>query len=38
MQDFKKSLVWQRGHALTLKLYDVTATFPATGFTASRAK
>jgi hypothetical protein len=28
MQDFKKPLVWQKAHELTLRLYELTATFP----------
>ncbi len=28
MQDFKKLKVWQRGHALTLRLYRATSGFP----------
>jgi len=28
MQDFKKLLVWQKSHALTLQVYAVTAEFP----------
>ena len=28
MQDFRKLLVWQKGHQLNLKLYEVSATFP----------
>jgi four helix bundle protein len=28
MQDFKKLLVWQEGHALTLAVYAVTVQFP----------
>ena len=28
MKDFKKLLVWQKAHALTLRLYKVTETFP----------
>jgi four helix bundle protein len=27
MQDFKKLLVWQKAHELTLRLYGLTATF-----------
>jgi len=29
MQDFKKLLVWQRGHKFALQIYGVTKTFPA---------
>jgi four helix bundle protein len=28
MQDFKKLVVWQKAHLLTLAIYKVTATFP----------
>lgn len=28
MQDFRKLLVWQKGHQLNLKLYQATAAFP----------
>jgi four helix bundle protein len=28
MQDFKKLLVWQRSHELTLRIYEVTASYP----------
>ena len=28
MQDFRKLMVWQKSHALTLRVYAVTATFP----------
>ena len=28
MQDFRKLLVWQKGHALTLEVYRFTQTFP----------
>ena len=28
MRDFKKIMVWQKSHELTLRLYKVTATFP----------
>jgi four helix bundle protein len=28
MKDFKKILVWQKAHALTLRVYQVTASFP----------
>ena len=30
MQDFRKLLVWGKAHQLTLSLYQVTTTFPAT--------
>ena len=29
MQDFKKLEVWQKSHALTLKVYQLTHPFPA---------
>ena len=29
MQDFKNLLVWKRSHALTIELYSVTKSFPA---------
>lgn len=29
MRDFKKLLVWQRSHALTLKIYKITIQFPS---------
>jgi four helix bundle protein len=29
MQDFKKLAVWQRAHALTLKVYEVSGGFPS---------
>lgn len=29
MQDFKKLKVWQKSHALTLKVYELTYRFPA---------
>jgi len=29
MQDFRKLEVWQRSHALTLKVYELTRSFPA---------
>ena len=28
MQDFKKLVVWQHAHALTLRLYELSGTFP----------
>ncbi len=28
MKDFKKLQVWEKSHALVLKIYKVTATFP----------
>lgn len=28
MQDFKKLVVWQKSHALTLRVYEATANFP----------
>lgn len=28
MQDFRKLIVWQKSHALTRRVYAVTATFP----------
>ena len=28
MQDFKKFLVWQKSHSLTLKIYSVSKIFP----------
>lgn len=28
MKDFRKLLVWERAHQLTLAIYQVTATFP----------
>jgi len=28
MQDFKKLLVWQKSHSLTLKIYSVSKIFP----------
>jgi four helix bundle protein len=28
MQDFKKLIVWQKSHALTLRVYEATANFP----------
>jgi four helix bundle protein len=28
MQDFRKLTVWKRSHELTLRLYELTATFP----------
>ena len=28
MRDFKKLIVWQRSHQLTLKIYGVTSKFP----------
>ena len=28
MQDFRKLLVWEKGHALTLAIYKATARFP----------
>ncbi len=28
MKDFKKIMVWQKAHALTLRVYQVTASFP----------
>ena len=28
MQDFKKLIVWQKGHAMTLEVYKLTAKFP----------
>jgi four helix bundle protein len=28
MQDFKKLKVWEKGHQLTLAVYEVTASFP----------
>lgn len=29
MRDYQELLVWQRAHALTLRVYEVTRTFPA---------
>jgi four helix bundle protein len=29
MQDFRKLEVWQRSHAFTLKVYELTRSFPA---------
>ena len=28
MQDFQKLDIWQKSHALTLQIYEVTATYP----------
>jgi len=28
MKDFKKQIIWQRSHTLTLKIYKATKTFP----------
>ena len=28
MQNFKKLIVWQKGHAMTLEVYKLTAKFP----------
>ena len=28
MQDFRKLLVWQKGHQLNLRLYEATSAFP----------
>lgn len=28
MQDFKRLVIWQKGHQLTLALYQVTKSFP----------
>lgn len=28
MRDFKKLIVWQRSHQLTLKIYSITSKFP----------
>jgi four helix bundle protein len=28
LKDFRKQKVWERSHRLTLKIYEVTATFP----------
>jgi four helix bundle protein len=28
MKDFKKIVVWQKAHALTLRVYQVTTSFP----------
>lgn len=28
MKDFKKIVVWQKAHALTLRVYQITASFP----------
>ncbi len=28
MQDFRKIKVWEKAHALTLEIYEVTRTFP----------
>lgn len=29
MQDFTKLLVWEKSHALTLKIYNLTSRFPS---------
>ncbi len=31
MQDFKKLTVWEKAHALTLKIYAATESFPISG-------
>jgi four helix bundle protein len=28
MQDFRKLVAWRKAHELTLRVYDVTASFP----------
>ncbi|GGR28518.1 four helix bundle protein [Deinococcus ruber] len=28
MRDYRELLIWQRGHALTLKVYELTRSFP----------
>lgn len=28
MRDFQKLIIWQKGHQLTLKIYNITSSFP----------